>query len=106
MLFGASPLRSHTAAELGLQPAMSFETRLISVKAVAKGQRVGYGGHWVAPRNSVLGIAAAGYADGYPWHVGSGTRVGIGKCIRHTGWPGFDGHDQHRSHRCAGGSHR
>ncbi len=81
MLFGASPLQSHSAAELGLQPAMSFETRLISVKAVAMGQRVGYGGHWVAPRNSVLGIAAAGYADGYPWHARSGTRVGIGNAF-------------------------
>lgn len=77
MLFGASPLRGQTAAELALQPAMSFETRLISVKPVRKGQRVGYGGHWVAPRNSVLGVAAAGYADGYPWHVGAGTPVGV-----------------------------
>jgi alanine racemase len=77
MLFGASPLRGQTAGALTLRPAMSFETRLISVKTVRKGQRVGYGGHWVAPRNSVLGVAAAGYADGYPWHVGAGTPVGI-----------------------------
>ncbi|TFG87885.1 MAG: alanine racemase [Chromatiales bacterium] len=77
MLFGASPLRGKSAIDLGLRPAMSFETRLIAVKPVRKGQRVGYGGHWVAPRDSVLGIAAAGYADGYPWHVGGGTPVGV-----------------------------
>jgi alanine racemase len=77
MLFGASPLRNRRARELGLVPAMSFETRLISVKPVRKGQRVGYGGHWVAPRDSLLGVAAAGYADGYPWHVGAGTPVGV-----------------------------
>jgi alanine racemase len=77
ILFGASPLRGKTVKELGIRPAMSFETRLISVKPVRAGQRVGYGGHWVAPRNSVLGVAAAGYADGYPWHVGAGTPVGI-----------------------------
>jgi alanine racemase len=81
MLFGASPIESRSAAELGLQPAMSFETRLISVKAIRKGQRVGYGGHWVAPRNSVLGLAAAGYADGYPWHARTGTPVGIGNAF-------------------------
>lgn len=81
MLFGASPLRGRRASELGLRPAMSFETRLISVKPVQKGQRVGYGGHWVAPRNSVLGVAAAGYADGYPWHVGAGTPVGVRDCL-------------------------
>lgn len=81
MLFGASPLRSRSAAELGLQPAMSFETRLISVKAVPRGQRVGYGGRWIAPRDSVLGIAAAGYADGYPWHAPSGTPVRVGNAF-------------------------
>jgi len=81
MLFGASPIRSRSAAELGLRPAMSFETRLLSVKRVRKGQRVGYGGHWVAPRDSVVGVAAAGYADGYPWHARSGTPVGIGNAF-------------------------
>lgn len=81
MLFGASPLRGRRASELGLRPAMSFETRLISVKPVPKGQRVGYGGYWVAPRNSVLGVAAAGYADGYPWHVGAGTTVRVRDCL-------------------------
>ncbi|MCL4720960.1 MAG: alanine racemase [Gammaproteobacteria bacterium] len=77
MLFGGTPLRGVTAGQLGLQPAMSFETRLLAVKPVRKGQRVGYGGHWVAPRDSRLGIAAAGYADGYPWYAGGGTPVGI-----------------------------
>jgi alanine racemase len=75
MLFGASPLRTASAATLGLSPAMSFESRLIAVKNLQKGARVGYGGHWVAPRDSIVGIAAAGYADGYPWHVASGTPV-------------------------------
>lgn len=77
MLFGASPIRSRTARELGLAPAMSFETRLMSVKPVPRGRRVGYGGHWVAPRDSILGVAAAGYADGYPWHVAAGTPVWV-----------------------------
>lgn len=78
MLYGASPVRTLPARQLGLKPAMSFETRLISVKAVTKGTRVGYGGQWVAARDSLLGVAAAGYADGYPWHVAPGTPVGVG----------------------------
>lgn len=78
MLYGASPVRTIPASQIGLKPAMSFETRLISVKAAPKGTRVGYGGQWVASRDSVLGVAAAGYADGYPWHVAPGTPVGIG----------------------------
>lgn len=71
MLFGASPLRHRSASQLGLKPTMSFETRLIAVKSIRQGQRVGYGGHWVAPRDGVLGVAAAGYADGYPWSIGA-----------------------------------
>lgn len=77
MLYGASPIRGVSGRSLGLRPAMSFETRLISVKRVPAGTRVGYGGHWVAPRDSVLGVAAAGYADGYPWYAPSGTPVGV-----------------------------
>lgn len=75
MLYGASPLPGRNAAELDLEPAMSFETRLIAVRRIVAGQRVGYGGDWIAGRDSVLGVAAAGYADGFPWHVSRGTPV-------------------------------
>lgn len=75
MLYGASPLAGQSAVDLGLLPAMSFETRLMAVKKIPKGRRVGYGGDWQARRDSVVGVAAAGYADGYPWHVANGTSV-------------------------------
>lgn len=68
MLYGASPLPECSAAGFGLQPAMSFETRLLAVKRLSCGRRIGYGGEWQAGRDSVVGVAAAGYADGYPWH--------------------------------------
>lgn len=64
-LYGVSPLAGHSAISLGLQPAMNFETTLIAVKPLAAGERVGYGGVWRAPLDTVLGIAAAGYGDGY-----------------------------------------
>jgi alanine racemase len=54
---------------------MSFETRLIAVKKLVRGRRVGYGGDWRAARDSVVGVAAAGYADGYPWHISTATPV-------------------------------
>jgi alanine racemase len=54
---------------------MSFETRLIAVRRLPRGRRVGYGGDWQAARDSVIGVAAAGYADGYPWHQSQGTPV-------------------------------
>ncbi len=74
-LFGASPVRGKSARDLDLQAAMSFESRLIAVKTVKRGSRVGYGGTWRAPRDTLIGIAAAGYGDGYPRHLKSGTPV-------------------------------
>ncbi len=75
MLYGASPFPSRSGAEDGLQPAMTMETALIAVKAVKKGETVGYGGAFVAPEDMTLGIAAIGYGDGYPRHAPSGTPV-------------------------------
>ena len=74
-LFGASPVHGKSARELGLQPAMSFESRLIAVKTVRKGARIGYGGDWRAERETVVGVAAVGYGDGYPRQLESGTPV-------------------------------
>jgi alanine racemase len=54
---------------------MSLEGRLISVRALARGSRVGYGGDWQAARDSVLGVIDVGYGDGYPWRLKSGTPV-------------------------------
>lgn len=75
MLYGVSPLPGVSSRSLGLRPAMSFETRLISVRRLPRGRHVGYGGEWQATRDSVVGVAAAGYADGYPWHLPRGTPV-------------------------------
>ncbi len=74
-LFGASPIRGKSARDLGLLPAMSFETRLIAVKTIKRGTSVGYGGKWRAARDTVIGVAAVGYGDGYPRHLKSGTPV-------------------------------
>ncbi|GMW05676.1 MAG: alanine racemase [Gammaproteobacteria bacterium] len=75
MLYGASPVSGRSAASFGLKPAMSFEARLIAVKSLPAGHRVGYGGDWQCEQESLVGVVAAGYADGYPWHVSRGTPV-------------------------------
>jgi len=74
-LFGASPVLGKSAREMGLLPAMSFESRLIAVKTVRRGTSVGYGGDWRAKRDTVIGVIAAGYGDGYPRHLQAGTPV-------------------------------
>jgi len=75
MLYGVSPFADRCGMDLGLKPAMTVSTELISVKQVPKGGRVGYGGGWSAASDTPLGVAAIGYGDGYPWHVANGTPV-------------------------------
>lgn len=74
-LYGVSPFADASAADLGLLAVMNFDTVLIAVKQIDQGGRVGYGGHWRASRDTVLGIAAAGYGDGYSRFIPSGTPV-------------------------------
>jgi len=72
-LYGVSPLVGATATDFDLRPVMHFGSTLIAVKRVCQGDRVGYGGHWLAQRDSILGIVAAGYGDGYSSFLPSGT---------------------------------
>jgi alanine racemase len=74
-LYGASPFPKGVAAELGLEPVMTLESSVIAVRHLSRGERVGYGGAWTAPRDSVLAIVAAGYGDGLPRNLPGGTPV-------------------------------
>ena len=74
-LYGVSPVEGMSPAEFDLIPAMTFCTRLIAVKALKAGESVGYGAGWVAGKDSVIGIAAVGYGDGYPRGVAASTPV-------------------------------
>jgi alanine racemase len=75
LLYGASPFSGTIGADYGLQPAMTLHSHVIAVKDLAIGERVGYGGKWVAPRPTRLAVAAVGYGDGYPRSLGSGSPV-------------------------------
>ena len=48
---------------------MQFTAPVIAVKRVRSGERVGYGGVWVAPEDCRIAVLAVGYADGYPREV-------------------------------------
>jgi alanine racemase len=54
---------------------MTLRTRLIATQQLQPGDTVGYGStlHRRGPMR--IGIAACGYADGYPRHCGTGTPV-------------------------------
>lgn len=74
-LFGISPFGDRTGVELGLKPVMQFEARLIAVKPLPAGARVGYKGDYRNEQDTTLGIISAGYGDGYSRHFRSGTPV-------------------------------
>ena len=77
MLYGISPFPDSTGADLGLKPVMTLETRVIALKSVAAGDRVGYGGTWTAKRAARIAIAAVGYGDGYPRGAANGAPVRV-----------------------------
>jgi len=73
MLYGNSPMTTDVESASGLQPAMTFRSEIIAIRAVPAGESVGYGARWTAQRPSVIGTVAAGYADGFPRHAPNGT---------------------------------
>jgi alanine racemase len=75
VLFGISPFSEKSGADMGLLPVMRFEARLIAVKALRKGESVGYKRAYKASSDSMLGVISAGYGDGYTRHFRSGTPV-------------------------------
>jgi alanine racemase len=74
-LYGASPFADCPADSLGLKPVMTLMSSVITVRRVARGESVGYGGHWVAPRDSLIAIVAAGYGDGVHRSLANGATV-------------------------------
>lgn len=75
MLYGISPFPDSTGPELGLKPVMSLHSRLIAVKQLEQGERVGYGVGWLCEKATTLGVVAIGYGDGYPRYARVGTPV-------------------------------
>src|SRR5262249_36082231 len=70
---GYDPIEQRAEAEraLPLKPVMSLRTRIISLRNVPAGASVGYGGKFVTQRPSVIGVLAAGYADGVHRSLGN-----------------------------------
>lgn len=66
-LYGIAPeptVQSH------LKPVSRLITRISQLKAIPKGDSVGYNRRWVAQRDSKIAIISIGYADGLNRHLG------------------------------------
>jgi alanine racemase len=67
LLYGSNPC-PHLAVEIA--PVMTLATRVVHLREVARGDAVGYGALWRAPRAGRVATLAAGYADGVPRCLG------------------------------------
>ncbi|WP_394245473.1 alanine racemase [Vibrio astriarenae] len=65
-LYGIAPQSQHQGVEHDLIPAMTLTSQLIAIRSHKSGDPVGYGDSWVAEKDTILGIVAIGYGDGYP----------------------------------------
>ncbi|MCX8642296.1 MULTISPECIES: alanine racemase [unclassified Gilliamella] len=73
-LYGVSPFNDPIA---DLKPVMTFKSELIAVRKHKKGQAVGYGQIWTSHKDTLLGVVAMGYGDGYPRNIAENTPVVI-----------------------------
>jgi len=64
-LYGANPM-PHRTLEITLDPVMSMKSHIEIVRPIKKGERVSYGGTWVAEKDTVIGVVPIGYGDGLP----------------------------------------
>ena len=63
VMYGLSPMNNHVPTDL--TPLMRWTTRPLQIKQVEAGERVSYGGLFVANRKTTLAVLPVGYADGY-----------------------------------------
>ena len=75
MLYGTHMLDAPCASAESLQPAMTLESAIISVRDLPAGEPIGYGGGFVTDRPTRIGVVAMGYADGYAQYAPAGTPV-------------------------------
>ena len=76
-LYGSAP-DFPANGDWGLEPTMSLRTKIIGIQELQAGDSVGYGSTFVAEQPMRIGVAACGYADGYPRHAPTGTPVLVG----------------------------
>ncbi len=62
-LYGVPP--SPAFDDAGLLPAMTVETTVVSVRRIPAGTPLGYGGRFVAPRDTTVAVIPIGYHDGF-----------------------------------------
>ncbi len=64
ILYGYYP-SDETDKTVNIKPVLSFETAVIALNRVYKGEKISYGGTYSAPRDMLVAVLPVGYGDGY-----------------------------------------
>ncbi len=64
-IYGLFPLPG-TARTIKLKPVAKFKTKIILIKKVGAGERIGYGRAYTTTKETTVATLPVGYADGYP----------------------------------------
>lgn len=72
-LYGLDPLRGR--GPLRLRPALQLKARIVGLRTVAAGERVGYGGTFTCRRETRLALLPIGYGDGLLRELWAGAEV-------------------------------
>lgn len=78
ILYGVSPFLPDSGYEIlakDFKSAMRLESKLIAIKSIKAGEKIGYSCTYTAPSDMKIAIVGMGYGDGYPRHAQSGTPV-------------------------------
>ena len=72
MLYGISPFGEY---DKFLKPVMTFVAKVIAIKKLLSGDKVGYGHSWTAKKNTLVAVINVGYSNGYPRSAKVGTPI-------------------------------
>ncbi len=67
LAYGLHP--SGAKPSVDVTPIMSWKSRIVRVRRVAKGKSISYARSFVTERDSVIGVVPVGYGHGYPLHL-------------------------------------
>ncbi len=63
LVYGIDPTENLSIKPL-ISPVMEFKSKIVGLQHVRSGEVVSYSGTWTAPKDTLVGIVPAGYADG------------------------------------------
>ena len=78
MLYGYSPIQQSTTGTrpaAPLQPVMTVKARIISLRRLGAGTPISYARTYVTKRESLIGVIAVGYADGFSTRFSNNAEV-------------------------------